>query len=365
MRLGRILTLLLLVGLTLGLAPQASAGEPVLTPSAELQSKGLDPGAFQPAVLSPDGRVLLGLQKGKPEDVKRGAARMLWILNLRADGHLGDLRRVDLDVPTLEQVAFTPDLKKAVLITRSGATYLLVDLATGEVSNLMVHEKGKKGFRADPTVLWLTRDGRLLTCGYFYDEKDYAGKNVIAEIDPSKTGAEAFQERARIEDLEHGYKGLEFTNYNTESLGFLGGKSGTGYRLHRWRPDQELTLVDEADRFSSLWGSGDRLLYAATRRGGLSDLVLYDADTNTKKVLNDGRKQYSYLFLSANGATAVACLDDQKAGRFSLFAAREADGFELRALPSMQRVPLGMVRLSGDGRRLILLNKTGLSVLDL
>lgn len=366
MRLGRILTTMFLGGLVLA-APLAAraADEPVLIPTAEMQSRGVEPTNCQPAVMSPDGRMLLGLGVGKPEDVKRGAPRTLWLLNLRSDGHLGDVRRFDLKVPTLEQVAFTPDMTKAVVISRSGATYLLVDLATGAVTTLMDHQKGQKGFRADPTVLWLTKDGRLLTTGYFYDENDYAGENVIAEIDPSKTGVAAFQAGPNVEQLERKYKGLEFTNYNTESLGFLGGKDGKLYKMHRWQPDTGLVLVDESEQFTSMWGAGDRLLYSALRRGGLSELVLYDAPTNTRKVLSDDRKEYSYLFLSSDASTAVASLVDQQAGKISLFAAREADGFQLRPIEGMQRVPIGMVRVSGDGERVVLLNKDGLQVVDL
>lgn len=330
--------------------------------AGELRRAGVDLYTFQPITFSARGRLLVAHEKAPLEDKKKGVTYKLWVLRLASDGRLESIRALPLSIPSLEQAALTPDERGLVIITRAGATYLLVDLETGEVHTLMEHRPGQPGFRAHPTVLW-SFQGQLYTTGYYYDEEDYAGKTHIARLDLSRRGVDAFIRGPEVESLERSIADLQFLNYNSPRLGFFGARRGDDIALYRWQGG-ELVEIDRAPTYPALWGAASRMVYSARRPGGF-DLVVYDADLDRRWKLDHTETPYRYLFLSADGSTAVACQFELKRGRMDVYYAKDRDDFKLQPVEGMQGVGIGWLRVASDGRFLSLYNESGLTIAEL
>lgn len=334
----------------------------VRTPVGALQEQGILTPIFTIVNFSPDNRTILGYEAAEAEEVARGITYKLFLLQLRSDGAVSGVRRYDLDIPSFENAAVTPDGGSVVLITSSGATYKVLDLATGRVRTLMEHRPRTPGFRADPTILWQAGQ-KLLTLGYFYDEEDYGGVNVIAELDPTKTGVDAFCQTAEIEPVERSMKGLAFHAYTDQRTGFFGVRDARGQKFYRWVAGSPPVLFDEAVSFTGFQAAGDRVAYAADRGNGRHELVLYDGSAGTKRVLGTSDAPLRYVFLSADGSTVVANLIDDP--RMRVLAASDRNGWKMVPAPDFPRARVGTIRLTSDGKRMLLYNEDGLQIVDL
>ncbi|HXE73647.1 MAG TPA: hypothetical protein VNO81_13380, partial [Candidatus Nitrosotenuis sp.] len=275
------------------------------TRAGELEKLGVDPLTARPIEFSDDGRTLLLFQSSDTQDKARGFPVTLILLSLGSDASVQGARRILLPVPSIEALALTADARSAVLLTQSGASFYVVDLETGGLRPLMLHKPGQPGFRADPSVLWRYHD-QLYTIGYFYDQEDYAEDNVIAAIDPSRTGVEAFRGGPNVYRLQRSLEGLHFSGYLSPSLGFLGDKRRDETVLFEWRDGSPLKEIDRASAFLSFWGEDERLLYTARRPTGVMEVVLYDASSGQRQILaNDDKTTWGYVVLAKDGTAGV------------------------------------------------------------
>ncbi|MCR5661783.1 MAG: hypothetical protein K6G50_06610, partial [bacterium] len=97
------------------------------------------------------------------------------------------------------------------------------------------------------------------------------------------------------------------------------------------------------------------------------DLMLYDSKTDkTQTIASSIDTPYKYVFLSANGKAMIACKMDEKAGRLSIFTANEDNNWELKGVKGMgNSISIGYIRISYDGKHMLLQNESGLRVADL
>jgi hypothetical protein len=328
----------------------------------QLWEHGIFPPVFRIISFSPDGRSLLGFQQTEREDIARGVSYRLFLIQLRSDGVLSAVRTYDLGIPSLEQAAFAPNGKEVVLITASGASFLVLDLATGNLRTLMEHRSGQPGFRAHPQVLWESQ-GRMLTLGYFYDRADFGGMNLIAEVDPAKNGVAAFREGSTVEPVERALKNVVLNVYTDQDTGYFATESKGRQTFYRWVSGNQPRAFDEAVRFTAFMACGDRVAYAAQRADGRHEVVLYDGPTGRKQVLGTSDRAFQYLTMSQDGSTIeVNQIDDQ---RMQVFTASARTGMTLRPLAGFPRCRVGSIRLTPDGRRMALYNQQGLQLVDI
>ncbi len=347
--------------LTILLGAQAAFADASHTDPQGLRNLGLDPNRFVLASFSPDGHSILGSEPGTTEEIAKGVSYKIFLLSVRSDGRITGARRYEIP-EVVEQLSFTPDGRQVVMTSRSGATWLVLDLQNGRVRTFMEHAAGVPGFRSYPPILWPSGN-RMLATGYFYDKNDFGGPNVIAEIDTSQTGVAAFQQGVEVQSVERSFKGLAIHSYSAWDRGFFCNQEGEVFRLYRWVAGSQPVQVDQALRFTAYDAAGDWTAYSAQRTEKSHEVVLFDGATQTRQVLGSAENPFLYLTLSKDGSTVlVTRLVQDKALYF--FASARA-GMTLKPLPNLPRARPGAVRMTPDGRRFCLFNSEGLRVVDI
>lgn len=347
------------------LATAAAKADVTFTPSADLKAKGVKIDNVEIISFSPDGKMLAGYSHGTNEDVAAGKIFTLFTFDIDAKGKIGKVNSYPLNIATFEQACFTPDGKSIVIISKSGAEYLKQNLETGEQTVIMDHKYGKPGFRAYPTVLQLS-DGKMLASGFFYDDKDFTGTNCVAILDPDKQGAEAFTEAMNVESIE---KSLNSTTqaYPRADLGFIGAGKSAAHTLYKWKAGDKTAEPFEKNIYLlGLWASDKNLLYSVKRGDKQYELSVYNALDGKKTVLDgSSTKPYQYVFLSADGKTAIANIEDRKTHRMNIFWAREDEGWELKPIKGLKNgVSTGSIRVTPDGSKIVHQTEKGLRVID-
>ncbi len=332
--------------------------------ASELRSLGVDMFTFQPIAYSHDGRLLAAFDKAPFEEKKEGRYFRLWLIPVTADARFGTVRKVELPIVSFEQGSFTPDDRGFVILSKARTTFTMVDVNTMEFRNFMEYQPGVPGFRAEPAVLW-TNGGQLMVTGTPYDENRFVKGRYIATIDVSKEGPDAFTTGPEVQSLERRINGMRFVNYNRTDLGFFGHKINDQSILSVWEGGDTVKEFDRAVAYHGVWGSGSRLLFSALRGKDQHELAIYDADSGQKTVLEAGAKPYSYLFLSKDAGTAVACQMDNESGRMDVFYAREEDGNQVKPVPQFKNARVGWLRVSSHGKTLVLFNQLGMQVVNL
>jgi len=348
--------------LALSLSGTAGWADVSLFSRSQLLAHGIDSDSFSIVEFSPDGRSLLGYQQAPPADVHRGLTWRLFLLQLRSDGRISDVRAYDLAIPRLEQAAFTPDGREVVMITASGAAFVVLDLDSGQVRTLMAHEPRKAGFRAQPAVLWRA-EGRLLARGYFYDEEDYGGDDAIAEVDTTKTGMEAFRLAGDLAGTQQLMKDVAIYAYTGPQAGFFCTVQKGRQSLHHWVGGKPPVTFDEAAEVTGFMPHGDQLAYAVKRAEGKCEVLLFDGATGSRRVLGTSETPFGYLTFSMDGSAVQ--VNQIRGDRFTLFSASSRSGWALRPLAGLTRAQAGEIRLSSDGKRMALKNSEGVRIADL
>ncbi len=333
-----------------------------LVRASKMRSEGIDLFSFQPIRFSNQGRVLAGFDRAPFELKKKGIFFRLWFFQFGVDCRLEGIRSVDLSVPSLDQGSFSPDDRYFVIISNAGTQITAVDTETLEVRDIVRYQKGQPGFRAQPTVMWV-EGNRLFVTGHHYDAERYAEENTIAQLDASRTGAEAFTAGTNIFRFERSIKNKEFLNYNSDQLGFAVNKSGDRSKLSVW-DGESLEQLDESTQFHGFWGEGTRFLYAC-ERPGQNELILYDALEERQWKIGSADRPFRYLFLSKDATTAIGCQLDSVAQRMDIHVAKERDDFVANVPETLKDVKLGWLRLSSDGRYLVHFTEKGLRCVEL
>lgn len=355
---------------TFTLGAGVAQADSAFTTSAQLKKQGIDTETFYPACFSPDGRSIMGVYQGDSEDIAKGEKYRIAILSLDDKGRVNTVRSYKVSVPHFEQITYTPDGKALVFTSRSGATFQKLDLMSGQVSTIMEHKFGTPGFRCYPLVMTLYQ-GQIVVQGYYYDEQDYAGRNAVATLDPTKTGVEAFTKVAEVQKAQN--KARQGANFYHEDItstknAFFVETTGDKVDYYNWKiGDETLSLktFDQGQEDMGMWGFNDRLLYSVKRGERDYDLVVYDANADKKTDLaTETAKPYRNLFLSADGTTAMFSTFSQDNRRWRTHYAREGEGWIVKPIKGYNELSRGVQRISADGERMFIYNQSGLRVFD-
>lgn len=338
--------------------------------SAELKRGGINVDTFRPVCFAPDGNSILGYFVGGKKDIAKGQKYSFAVLNLDKKGAVTGIRTYSVNIPFLEQVTYTPDGKAIVFTSRSGATFQKLDLASGKVSTILEHKFGTPGFRCYPLVMSLYGD-KIVVNGFFYDKEDYAERDSLAYLDPSKTGVEAFTKIGEVQKAKNASrKNAHFYHENLTSpeTAFLIGSANNRSDYFVWKVGTDpssLKQFDKGQEDIGIWGFADRLLYSVKRAEHDNDLMLYDAKSDKKIPLAQKTAvPYRDLFLSVDGTTAIFSVFNAQNTRCKTFFARESNGWKVEPIKGYSQLTKGIQRLSNDGKRMMMYNDSGLRIFD-
>lgn len=351
---------------TTGLA----SADTTLTPNYVLKSKGVDTHNMQIIAISPDNHYLFAKSRAIPDRKSKKFVHNVHIMNIDHDGSIGRVRTYPMEgVADIEQACFTPDSSAIVFTTKNGSKFIKVDCQSGKTETIMEHIKGEGGFRLDPPVMSLSQN-KIIALGHFYDNEDYATPNLITVLDADKKGIEAFASDAR--DISHVQDALLRGSSSCEvfprlDVGFINVNYSDHCDMFSWDGDRGAKLFETCKALIGFWGSDTKMIYSAQVADGTYELCIYDAKTDEKTVIEEGRaKPYQYVFLSSDGQTAIFNEDDNNNARSIVYKAKASDGWKIQPVKGLERrANSGKERISYDGTKMVIFNPEGIRVADL
>lgn len=355
----------------LSLSSTVMANE-VVIPQSKLKQAGINVRKAHVGHFSND-KSFVYLYQSNP-NLKRAAEGYpveLFIFPLDYKNQVGQIRKYELANPVnkVESMILTPDQKDLVIISKSGTSFVKLNLETGKQETILEHVKGQPGFRSTPQLIRVA-DGKIFVQGHFYNQQNFAGVDCTANLDPSKKGIEAFEEVMRIErtiDYELKPRAYSFTSTKC-AFGVIDDMKGK-YSLFAWNPPEveKPIIVDEGKVINDFWASGDRVVYTIQRADGTYDLMLYDVKTKEKKELSKGTKfPYFNILLSEDASTVILTDTEHRVSRAKYYYADEAGGWQLKPVVDFRDKtrPFGPIKISDDGTKLTLFSGNGLTIAD-
>ena len=364
---GRIAVCLLTCLLCLLGPAQANS---TLTSNVRLKAAGITPRFFNLVSISPDNRYICGYSREAAKPGSKQYITTMFILSVAANGSIDKIRAFPMEnVGRIEQACFTPDSKAVVFTVKAGATFMKLDCASGELTTIMEHVNGQPGFRSYPEII-INSNGEMIAQGYFYDANDFAGRNAIAVIDPNKTGVAAFTLANEVQKAQFSVRedNKFFTeNFPRKDVGFMTVQGGGYCLFYRWLADKGVKSYDKGQEMLGAWGGGSRLLYTVKRGEHNYDLCVYDALTENLVTLSSGRHTpFMYVFLSADGKTALFNDTNEKSGVTTVYYAREGEGWKVKPVQGLaKKMAIGGQRISDDGTKMIMHGNDGIRVTDI
>lgn len=314
---------------------------------AELRSKGIDTRNLAVFHLAGDGRTLLVSDEPDFTVKKKGVLRRLFLIKLTPALKIESVKKYNLPIPKIEQANFTPDLQSVVISSKRGSDVHKLDLADGKLSVLVSHTPGTAGFRIHGDV-FSNYAGKLYTVGYFYDENDEAGKDVLVEVNPAATGKEAFTQLVEIAPIQRQLGGIRIESLLSPQglLFYTSDKAGAKWAVFRWSAPKGLEKIDEGGAVVGSWGEGPLGVYCM-KRPGLNEVTLVNAQNGQKTPIYQGPDSMTNPCLSNEGNTVV--FSQLQANRSVTFwAAQDTDGFKLRKIA--ENYWPATTRISHDGQ---------------
>lgn len=358
--------------LTLNAAPVYA--ETTFIPNYILKAQGMDMRKTEIVGISPDNKYLCCMQPMMPIPGKK-AYNTFFIVPISSKITNGSIRALPLEgISTVGNVAFTPDSQSILFTSLEGSKLVKVNCQTGEMTTIMEHQQGKPGFMIYPEVLEYSK-GKILTLGYHYDSDDFAGPNAIAEIDPDKTGLDAFVHPCLIDHVQDAViHNNKFQNvrqgYPMKDVGFLAGfdKEQTYCTIYAWDGARgSLKIIEDCKGMIDCVFSDSRIVYSVKDNDKTYKLCVYDAKTDEKIVVDSERKSpHCYTLMSSDGKTIVFSDESAGADVYKTYYARESEGWKVKPIEGLEKnYAFGRQRLSCDGTHMAFHNRNGLNVVEI
>lgn len=315
--------------------------------AAELRSKGIDSRNFAVFHVAGDGQTILAADEPDFTFKRKGIMRRLFLIKLTPALKIASVKKYDLPIPTIEQANFTPDLQSVVISSKRGSDVHKLDLADGKLSVLSTHTPNTPGFRIHGDV-FSNYGGKLYTVGYFYDENDVAGRDVMVEVNPALTGKAAFTQLVELVPIQKQLVGIRTESLLSPQgmLFYTSDKAGDKWAAFRWSAGKGLEKVDEAGKLIGSWGEGPYGVYCMRRASGF-DVTLVNAQTGQKTPIYQGPDSMTNPCLSNEGNTVV--LSQMNADKSATFwVGQDSDGFKLRKIG--EKLVPAITRVSHNGQ---------------
>ncbi len=339
------------------------------TGKADFIRNGADFKTLSPISFSPDGKTLIAWDRASYEEKKQGIMFRLWVLKLERDGFISGMKKIPLELPNLESGTFTPDGKSYIILGDNGTQFLKLDIKSSRLDTIHRSVANQPGFKATARSLW-TNDGKVLVEGYFYTPERYTGPDVIASIDPNKTGASAFKaETQMFSFLRQNVSKIKGYSTNKTDLVYVIFRDGNLNTVNRWTPgaERELSRIDDGiTSLKSMWGSDEVMVYSATYADNTAKLVVFDNAENKRTVIADATIEdpYRYVFASGNGEKIVACKLNVDSGNMRLFYAKKSEGWELKPLTN-RPYAIGTIRIDKEGNKVCIFSSKSVDIINI
>jgi hypothetical protein len=335
---------------------------------AYLAQWGIDIHQFKIVEFSGNDRVLLAIERVNRLSLR--AKGYVWVLRIihvePTNDAITNVRSVLLPISDIQNMAISDDGKTAIIVAQYGTKILQVNVEKGTFKTIFSHEVGKPGFRSDKRLCWY-HNGKFYTEGYFYDPQGYWISNDIVSLDLSHPNSiQLFQKKWDIDETQKSIGIPQVGIFVSGHEGFWGIRSSSGsnadeialYHIENGKAQ----LLDTAQSYGGWAATDHRILYAALRKDGSHDVIIKDTASGKSWNLASGSTPYLYPYLSRDGKVAVVATMDFKNGTISFFYAKEENNFQLQPLTDLQNLPLGIFRLSPDGKRYAFENRDGLII---
>ncbi len=312
-----------------------------LVTSAELSRLGLYSHGFRLLQVSHNGKRVLGLERTRASERRRGLTQRLWVLELepelKAEGY-------PLLVPEVNDATFLPDESGVVIVTQAGATLAHFDLASRRLRFLTAPSLNDSGFVARPGTLRRFNQA-LLVVGEFYSPGAPAGNSRLALVQPELDPPFLPGLELEVEFLQP-----SLTEWSYPEGGFLVLPSTDGQWLARWHGGNLSRLV-EVKRVTGLAAAGNRALATVVNWEGQAQALLVEEERVSSLVSQP--ESLGYPLVSEQAESALFCQLNLMTNRLSVVVSRRREGYLNYPLPGLQEVPLGQLLLSGDGQTVI------------
>jgi hypothetical protein len=314
-------------------------------PMTELRSKGVDIRNFSVFHLAGDGRTILGADEPDFTIKRKGILRRLFLIKLTPAMKVESVKRYDLPIPKIEQANFTPDLQSVLISSKRGSDIHKLDLADGKLSVICSHTGNAAGFRIHSDI-FSNYAGKVYTVGYFYDEQDVAGDEVMAEVNPALTGKAAFTQVVEMAPIQKQLQGLRTESMlSPQGMLFYTADKANNWTVWRWSAAKGLEKADEGGQVIGSWGEGPLGVYCTRRPAGY-EVTLINAQSGNKTPVYSGPDTMLNPCLANEGNTIVFT---QPIGKdlTNYWVAQDVDGFKPRKIA--ENLPACTVRISHDG----------------
>ncbi|MFN8610775.1 MAG: hypothetical protein U0931_24755 [Vulcanimicrobiota bacterium] len=312
---------------------------------AELRSKGIDVRNFSVFHLAGDGRTILGADEPDFTIKRKGILRRLFLIKLTPNLKIESVRKYDLPIPKIEQANFTPDLQSVLISSKRGSDIHKLDLADGKLSVVCSHPGNAPGFRIHSDI-FSNYGGKIYTVGYFYDEQDVAGEEIMAEVNPALNGKSAFTQLVELAPIQKQLQGLRTESMlSPQGMLFYTADKANSWTVWRWSATKGLEKADDGGAVIGSWGEGPLGVYCIRKPAGY-EVNLLNAQTGGKTNVYSGPDVVLNPCLSNEGNTIVF---SQQLGKdsASYWVAQDVDGFKPRKIA--ENLPACTTRISQDG----------------
>lgn len=347
----KVFKISLMVSLVILCFTSSSYGSIMIDRSSLEGEHGVDFKTFRLNLLSVDGTILVTTER--VEDLamrKEGKIIKLSIIKIDPKNDIiRSWNSVYFDLTNIGQVVLSDEGDKLLIIGNGGTQLLVLDTVKMTVAKVFKHEKGKPGFKSEPSGMYY--DGQFYVKGYFYDKDQYSEGDYIARVDITKSGAGAFE---KIVDF-----GAVYEKFNCTSLSSIYMVSpSSGYFSVIRPPDGKEALLAYYNETIVEIENG---CYTITDIAGSSSKVIYnikknkDSEEETKIFdLETGKSwslgsyiPYSFIALK-NGEVVITALLNYSQLKMSFFYGKENNNFQLK--PLLEDIDAGSFKLSGDGK---------------
>lgn len=326
--------------------------------------KNLD--EFHAVFTNRDGRIAYFWEPFERAQRADGNMAALWEFRFRADGSLSEQRHWPLPIPRPNQVALTPDEKGAVIMAREGSSFWHLDFASGKLNEFVQPGLGKTRFISEPRVMW-TEQGKLWTVGNPLSKDGVKGPETMAVLNPYAKGDDALQiSDVNLDEALRLLKRWKMQRFVSPTTGFMAGLLDGKLKACFWKAGVGLTPYAEFRDITSAWTTGDWEIMVGIVPDGKSQGFIHDGQGNKTWTLPavDAKEPYDYPFISEGGEVITVVTGARDGRMMTVHYGRKADNFQLKPVPGMTKVPVGMLRLSQDGSRLVYRNSTGIVLVE-
>ena len=337
-------------------------------PPYYLRKLGIDFSKFHIAEFSGNHRVLLAIERVNSLSLRfKGYVWVLRVFRFNKYNQLMGMNSILLHISDLDNQAVNTRGTKTVIIAQYGTEILEINLRNKKPKLLFIHRKGRPGFLCRGFITYYHK--QFYVEGYYYDSDGYWVSDAIARLNFHHPNSVKFFKKTWNIGKTRKYLGVMRLEWIVSgNQGFLGAspphnsKIVSMYYYHAGK----LEKINTARAYGGWAAANHRILYNTLNANKTRETIIKDLSSGKTWILAIQKPgqypYYQYPYLSQNGNLAVIARPNYKRGKISFYYAMQKNDFHLEPISNLQNVPLGIFRLSPDGKRYAFQNRDGLII---